>query len=79
MAINPFRTPVSFRRRPESRRERPGGEEMAGFTGYPPSVVTPVVIPAKREWITKPLDSGLRRNEGGGDSSFRLPAAGRPE
>ena len=24
-----------------------------------------VVIPALREWVVKPLDSGLRRNDGG--------------
>ena len=43
-----------------------GGEGIAGFAGYPPSIGTPVVIPAAREWMIKPLDSGLRRNDGGG-------------
>ena len=51
----------SFRRRPESRKERPGGKGMAGLARCPHPVVTPVIIPATREWIIKPLDSGLRR------------------
>ena len=30
---------------------RHGGEEMASFTECPQPVVTPVVIPATREWM----------------------------
>ena len=30
---------------------RHSGEGIAGFAGYPPSIGTPVVIPAAREWI----------------------------
>ena len=47
-------------------RQGRGGKGMAGFTGCLHPVVTPVVIPAKREWMIKPLDSSLRWNDGGG-------------
>ena len=48
------------------RRERPGGEGLAGLAKCPHPVVTPVVIPATRKWIIKPLDSSLRWNDGRG-------------
>ena len=41
----------------------PGGAGMAGFIGCPCPIVVTIVIPAKREWLVNPLDSGLRRND----------------
>ena len=42
----------------------PGSEEMAGFVGWRIRLSCPyIVILALREWIIKPLDSGLRRND----------------
>ena len=54
------------------RRERPGGEGLAGLVKCPRPVVTPIVIPASREWIIKPLDSSLRWNDGEGAAVRRL-------
>ena len=58
------RMPGAARRRPESRRERPGDDGMAGFMGrrvggHP----FKLSFPLRGNGLNKPLDSGLRRND----------------
>ena len=55
-------SPSSFQRRLESRK---AGRSAKGWQGLPDARVRLscrcIVIPAMREWLVKPLDSGLRR------------------
>ena len=67
MAINPFRPPLSFQRRLESRKAGRGSEGMAGFAGWRVGLSLPwLSFPLCGNVLLKPLDSGLRRNDNGG-------------
>ena len=67
MAINPFLPLSSFQRRLESRRGGRGGEGVAGFGGWRVgSLSLWLAFPLCGIGLSKPLDSGLRRNDDGG-------------
>ena len=65
MATNSFPPPSSFQRRLESRR---GGRGMQGWQGLSDARVQLSLLlsfPHRGNGWSKPLDSGLRRNDGG--------------
>ena len=61
MATNPFCPLSSFQRKLESRKEGRVGEGIAGFAGWHVGFSCLLSFPLAREWMIKPLDSGLRR------------------
>ena len=55
--------PPSFQRRLESRKAGRGVRRIARVT--PARIAHKWSFPPRREWMNQPLDSGLRRNDGG--------------
>ena len=67
MTISPFRPPLSFQRRLESRRAGRDSEGMAGFAGrHVRLLFLYLSFPLCGNGLLKPLDSGLRRNDSEG-------------
>ena len=56
-----------------AEESRKAGRSAKGWQGLPDARVRLsclcIVIPAMREWLVKPLDSGLRRNDVGGKNA----------